>query len=384
MPHDPNLVTAAIGALVGCRVITYEEYLRNPSIARDIQPLDVDAFHKSVLIAPAPQSPPPTQSGSSRPNLGFLRRRQNSRPDTPQPQPPPPRQLDAPPPYTGLIGILYALIVYIYAFILTHILGVETRPLPQSSAALVSTRLVTIFVKTLSGRTITLSVTLGDTIDQVKQELAEKADVPPEEQRLVYAGKELKNGTTLRDYGIQQDSTIHLALRILGGAPSVMYLPQGFLDPVWDFDFTRTNDAGYSFSRGGEKYTRPCGWLRYALKVNGKYGPDDDWLGSSNAPGEWPVSYHGTSKDNAQSIAQVGFKLAKGVHFAYGQGIYSSPSHTIAESYAQFFQSGGKRYKVIFQNRVNPANLQKIPDIDYWISPADADIRPYGLCIKEI
>ena len=161
-----------------------------------------------------------------------------------------------------------------------------------------------------------------------------------------------------------------------------MYLPPDFLDPPYDYDFTHVNDSSMSFSRGGEVYKRPCGWLRYALKMGGKYG-SDTWLGSSNAPGEWPVSYHGTGKHSAASIAEVGYQLAKGVRFAYGRGIYSSPNHTTAEQYAIEFSNQGRRYKVIFQNRVNPVNLYNVSGIDYWISPRDNDIRVYGLCVKE-
>ena len=129
-------------------------------------------------------------------------------------------------------------------------------------------------------------------------------------------------------------------------------------------------------------YKRPCTWQRYALKVTGKFG-SDTWLGSTDAPGEWPVSYHGTGYHNCLSIADEGFKLAKGVRFAYGRGIYSSPNVATAEMYAKEFTSkDGERYKVVIQSRVNPANLNKFGD--YWVSPRDEDLRPYGLCIKKI
>lgn len=252
----------------------------------------------------------------------------------------------------------------------------------QPSNALVP-GLLSIFVKTLTGRTITIPVTLSETIYEIKQKIETKVDIPAEEQRLVYAGKQLEDGRTLRDYQVEENATLHLALRIRGGGPTGMYLAQDFLDPSYDFDFTKVNDYGVSFSRGKEVYQRPTGWQRFALKVDNKYGSNLTWLGSSNVTGEWPVSYHGTSLAGAMSIADEGYKLAKSRNFVYGRGIYSSPRHTIAEAYAQTFQKDGKKYKVIFQNRVNPAQLQKIPKIDYWISAADADIRPYGLCIKE-
>ncbi|RGB38748.1 hypothetical protein C1646_691669 [Rhizophagus diaphanus] len=242
---------------------------------------------------------------------------------------------------------------------------------------------IQIFIKPIVGDSKSMIVDPNITILELKHAIHAVLGTEIEAMRLIFAGKHLDDQKTLTSYDINKGCTIQVLTRVVGGGPDFYVITNNLLDPPYDYDFTNLKDNEATFIRGRELYKRPCGWKRIALNV-GKYG-DGTWLGSvGNSPHEWPVSYHGTKKESADSIANEGFLVSRGTRFAYGRGIYSSPEISVAEGYAQEFVHNNVRYKLVFQNRVNPVGLQKHVNDTYWVTPKDEDIRPYGICIKTI
>ena len=276
--------------------------------------------------------------------------------------------------------------------------------IPRSLVSFSPEDVFDVHVKTITGATTTVKVTATHTVAELKAAVEIQANIPARDQQLMFDRKRLEDHHTISELGIPPSATIFLLVRTRGGGPDFQLDPNE-LDPGFNYDFTNQSDDGKTYMRGGKPYKRPYGWKRYAVKVLNVYG-SNTWLGpngmrTEQAPGEWPVSYHGTNLASAKAIMDTGYKIGPRQQFQKecGKAVYSSPSlDMVAANYATSFEHKGYNWKVVLQNRVNPepGHLCIVDTKDtgvgaeYWLSPKQDiengvfDVRPYGLLFKKV
>jgi len=105
-----------------------------------------------------------------------------------------------------------------------------------------------LFVKTLTGKTVSIEIEEGESIEDVKAKIAEKEGIPVEQQRIIFGGQQLQDGKTVDDYNIGDDATLHLVLRLRGGGGVKSVVEKALGRGVFKVDelFVKANLEGVS------------------------------------------------------------------------------------------------------------------------------------------
>jgi len=124
--------------------------------------------------------------------------------------------------------VCYSILLSILNLGVNHVVAAHRLPFVSTAPALSNSLQsaltirggMQLFVKTLTGKTVSIEVEEGESIEDVKAKIAEKEGIPPEQQRLIFGGQQLQDSKTLDDYDVGDDATLHLVLRLRGGTHS--------------------------------------------------------------------------------------------------------------------------------------------------------------------
>lgn len=168
--------------------------------------------------------------------------------------------------------------------------------------------------------------------------------------------------------------------------------PEKIFDFKFNQDFRSVKDDGRRMKRGGQPYTIPAGWKRFAVSVKGQYDKgDNSWLKEDETG--WAVAYHGTAKESLPGILCTGFKVGGRQKFSdeIGAGVYCTPEIRVAQHYSRPQYVDGHAVQIVLQLRVRPTAIKRIEDWKatdferkYWVINNPADVRAYGVLIREL
>ena len=162
-------------------------------------------------------------------------------------------------------------------------------------------------------------------------------------------------------------------------------------------------NSSYNIVRGSEIYDPPYGWLCIGLNVKNRYEYDKDWLENKTSKSKWAIAYYGVGQYLSYSkvkemliniITKNSLSPGKSQNFKnskdkrnpvkeIGEGIYLSPSISLAEKFSGIISINGKRYKIVLMARVLIDKIREPNDIQFWILDKKY-IRFYRILVKEI
>ena len=248
-------------------------------------------------------------------------------------------------------------------------------------------------VKTLTGKATTININPQNTISDLKKAVREANGLQNEGIKLLYHNKKVEDEASLTQSNIVNGATLFMIITMDTIVPSFYMNEKAFMDSRYDYQYGAADKN--TFSRGNRRFIRPCGWTKKALMVLQKY-ENDAWLGVAgrqsetlSAGGEWPVAYHGTKKDAVETFCKNGGVLkSQGRLYTHGNGIYTTPSPTLAEQQTDSFDFEGVKYKMIFMDRVcmdytAEYELSGVGGGSYFITSQEK-VRPYCVLLKRV